>query len=135
MARATESKTINGNEWEVTAWDGMHGLKMQARIAKLIGPALGKANGGSDLMDMDVTSIIGAVVERIDERETPQLIRDMLHGTFVEGKDATQDRFFNEHFAANFGELYQGLIFVAQVNFGNLFQMADVIGGQSEAAK
>jgi len=134
MARQTENKTINNHEWEVTAWDGMHGLKMQARIGKLIGPAIAKSGGG-DLMNMDVASVIGAVVERIDDKDTPQLIRDMLHGTFIEGKDATQDRFFNEHFAANFGELYQGLIFVAKVNFGSLFQMADAIGGQSEPAE
>ena len=102
MARQTENKTINNHEWEVTAWDGMHGLKMQARIGKLIGPAIAKSGGG-DLMNMDVASVIGAVVERIDDKDTPQLIRDMLHGTFIEGKDATPDRFFNEHFSANFG--------------------------------
>jgi hypothetical protein len=133
MARKQDSKTINGHEWEVTAWDGMHGLKMQARIGKLIGPAV--AQGGGNMMNMDVASVIGAVVERIDDKETPQLIRDMLHGTFIDEKDASQDRVFNEHFSANFGELYQGLMFVAQVNFGSLFQMAGAIGGQGDPAE
>ncbi|TQE99500.1 MAG: hypothetical protein FKY71_08315 [Spiribacter salinus] len=128
MSREATKKIINGHEWETYPWDGMHGLRMQARLAKVIGPALNKMAGVENLMDADVGGIAAALFERMDERETPQLIRDMLHGTSVDGKDPTMDSVFNAHFAANYGELYQGVAHILQVNFGDLFTMAGAIG-------
>jgi len=135
MSRESAKKMINGNEWEVLPWDGMHGLKMQAKLGRVIGPVLGSAGGSESVMDADVQSVITALADRIDERETPELIRAMLHGTSVEGKDITIDRVFNEHFSANYGELYQGLMFIVQVNFGDLFSMVAAIGGRSAATE
>ena len=137
MARDPHKRVINGHEWEIYPWDGMHGLRMQARLAKLIGPAIGQA-GGADkqsLMEMDVGAVIGALVERVDAQETPQLIRDMLHGTSVDGQDVSMDKFFNEHFAGNYAELYEGLAHIVRVNFGDLFTMAASIGSSMGAAE
>lgn len=135
MAREPERTTINGHEWEVYPWDGMHGLRMQARLGRALGPAIASMSNVEDVMDMDVQQIVGALSGQIDEKETPQLIRDMLHGASVEGKDVTMDRVFNEHFSANYAELYEGLAFIVRVNFGDLFQMAAAIGGQGAPAK
>lgn len=128
MSREPQKAIINGHEWETVPWDGMHGIRMQARLAKIIGPALSNMSGVDDLMDADVGAIAGALFERLDEKEAPQLVRDMLHGTSVEGKDPTMDRVFNEHFAGNYGELYQGIAHILKVNFGDLFTMAGAIG-------
>ena len=128
MARDAQRKVINGHEWEVYPWDAMHGLKMQARLAPVVKSALGAAEG-SDLMDMDVSKVVDGLLGAIDDESTPKLIRDMMHGVRVDGQDMSMDRPFNDMFAANYAELYQGLWFVVEVNFGDLFTMAGAIGG------
>ena len=131
MARDAQRKVINGHEWEVYPWDAMHGLKMQARLAPVVKSALGAAEG-SDLMDMDVSKVVDGLLGAIDDESTPKLIRDMMHGVRVDGQDLSMDRPFNQHFAANYGELYQGLWFVLEVNLGDVFTMAGSIGGPAE---
>ena len=146
MARDAQTKIINGHEWKVTPWDGMFGIKMQARIAPLlrgvIAPlanAAAAAKSGDDateaLLGMDAEVIADALFSQIDEQRTPALIKAMMYGAFVDGKDMGTDRNFNEHFSANYGELYQGLWFVLQVNFGDLFSMAAPTGSPSGAVE
>jgi|SRR5690554_2815570 len=146
MARTPESKIINGHKWEVTPWPGMYGLKMQARLAPLVSgvvvpllEAVGSAKGGGDPMDalmgMDAEKVVGVLLQHIDEDKTPALIESMLYGAFVDGKDATNTSFFNDHFQANYGELYSGLAFVVQVNMGELFGLAASTGSPEGAAK
>ena len=128
MARDAQRKVINGHEWEVYPWDAMHGLRMQARLAPVVKSAIGAAEG-SDLMGMDVSKVVDGLLGAIDDESTPKLIRDMMHGVRVDGQDMSMDRPFNDMFAANYAELYQGLWFVVEVNFGDLFTMAGAIGG------
>lgn len=146
MARTPESKIINGHRWEVTPWPGMYGLKMQAKLAPLVSgvvapmvSAMGTAKQGADpldaLMNMDVDSVVSTLLSHIDENQTPQLIESMLYGSFVEGRDITSANVFNEHFQANYGELYKGLAFVVQVNMGDLFSMAASTGHPQDAAE
>lgn len=146
MARTPESKIINGHRWEVTPWPGMYGLKMQAKLAPLVSgvvapmvSAMGTAKQGADpldaLMSMDVDSVVSTLLSHIDETQTPQLIESMLYGSFVEGRDITSANVFNEHFQANYGELYKGLAFVVQVNMGDLFSMAASTGHPQDAAE
>ena len=129
MARDAQRKVINGHEWEVYPWDAMHGLRMQARLAPIVKAAVSGVGSDMDFMDMDVAKVAGSLMEAIDEDATPRLIRDMMHGVRVDGQDMSMDRPFNEHFAANYGELYQGLWFVLEVNLGDVFTMAGSIGG------
>lgn len=145
MPRETQSKIINGNKWEVTPWDGLFGIKMQARIVPMLkgvavtlANAVGSAKSGEDpmelLMNMDASKLVDAIFDNIDEKGTPQLITDMLYGARVEGRDMGMQKNFDEHFSANYKELYQGLWFVIEVNFGDLFSMAAPTGTPESAA-
>ena len=131
MGREAQTKVINGHEWEVYPWDAMHGIRMQARLAPVVQAALGSTKG-SDLMNMDVAEVVSGLLGAIDDERTPKLIRDMMHGVRVDGQDMSMDRPFNDMFAANYGELYQGLYYVLQVNFEDLFTMAGSITGPAE---
>lgn len=146
MARSPEAQTINGHRWEVTPWPGMYGVKMQARLAPLVSgavapmlEAVGGAQGGSDpmeaLMDMDVDKVVSTVLQHVDEQQTPKLIEMILHGAFVDGRDITQQVVFDEHFQANYGELYKGLMFVIKTNMGDLFSAAAPTGNPEAAAE
>lgn len=130
MALETKTKTINGHQWQVTQWPGRHAMRMKVRLAKTFGPALGAAASGAhsgmdtDLSELDVSGIVSALVERVDESGFLSLVQDMLHQTLVDNQDASSDAFFDQHFAGNFGELYRGLGFVLEVNFGSFLTAA-----------
>lgn len=130
MALETKTKTINGHQWQVTQWPGRHAMRMKVRLAKTLGPAVGAAASGAsagldtDLADLDVAGIVSALVGRLDESDTLSLMQDMLHQSLVDNQDASSDAFFDQHFAGNFGELYKGLGFVLEVNFGSFFAAA-----------
>ena len=137
----TEKRTINGAEWEVTQWPGRHALRMQTRLAKLLGPALARAADGlgdaqAEVLDanVDIAAAVDALVARLDENQVSQLVEDMLNSTQVNGKPASRPEVFDLHFAGNLGELYAGLAFVLEVNFGSLFTAARaIIGGRPSA--
>ena len=135
MARESKIKEINGNSWEVHPWPAIHGLKMQVKLAKTIGPALGAMSKADSVMDMEVSEVFTALAARLEIEESTQLIKDLIHGAFVNGRDLTQTAVFNDHFTANYGELYQGLAFIIQVNFGNFIELAGAIGSQKTGSK
>jgi len=131
--REAQTKVINGNEWMVQPWPGRYGLKMQARMAKFIGPALGGIGNVDDLLDQDVGAMVSALTEVMDD--APGLITDMLQGVLVDNKDISNDTNFDNHFSANFAELYEGLAFVIKVNFGDFSRLVGAIGGLAQPAK
>lgn len=131
--RETQTKSINGHKWEVTPYPGMYGLKIQSRIIPFLKGISGIVNGvlkskSNNVLetDIDIGSLVESIISNIDEEKTPTLIKDILFGARVDGRDVYSDKAFNEIFSANYAELYQGLYFVLQVNFGEVFQMAGV---------
>ncbi len=136
MAIETKEKVINGHKWEVSQWPAREALRMKIRLGKTIGPALGKALSAGDLdselSDMKLDGIIEALVDRLDETASVQMVLDMLSQTLVDGKHVGKDSVFDDHFTSNFGELYQGLAFVLEVNFGGFMQAAASITGRPQ---
>lgn len=128
MSREAKEKTIDGQSWEVQPWAAMYGLKMKAKLAKTLGPALAKAGAIDNLFDSNVEDIVSGLLSQLDENETPKLIRELLSGAFVDGKDMSNDRLFNDAFSANYLPLYKGLMFILEVNFGNFSKLAANIG-------
>jgi tRNA isopentenyl-2-thiomethyl-A-37 hydroxylase MiaE len=127
--REPKTKMINDNEWVVHPWHGILGLKIQAKLAKMLTPALMVGNSDvKSIMNKDFSMLASSVAELFDEDEAPNfVIKQLLHGTRINGKDMSTDANFNEHFSANFAELYQGLVFVFQVNFEDFTKLAGVI--------
>lgn len=130
MAREEESKLINGHEWRVTPFPGMYGIKIKVRLGKVLGPAF-KGIGDANFMEADVGLIISSLFENMDEEKTPLLIKDILHGTYVDGKDA--QKAFDLLFQGNYKELYEGLIFVLSVNYGDFLELAGRFTGKINA--
>lgn len=135
MARAPVKKVVNGHEYEITAWDGLYALRMTQRIAQALKQSgasesvSGVFSGGMDA-EVSPAAITEAVVSVLSYGETPQLLRDMLHGTFRNGKDITMDSVFNEAYTGNIGELVKVLPAIVEANFGDFFGMAGAIGAR-----
>ena len=127
------TRTINGHTWEVQTWPGLYGLRIQARlkpvlapIASVAGQASKSGGGGSSLetlLSLDVEKVASQLLEAIDEQETPRLIFDMMQGVSRDEYDLGTEANFNRAFSGNFLELYKGIAFVLEVNFGDLFSM------------
>jgi len=129
--REAQTKVINGSEWMVQPWPGRYGLKMQSRMAKFVGPALGGIGNVDDLLDQDVGAMVSALTEVMDD--APGLVEGMLQGVAVDGKDMSAGTNFDNHFSANFAELYEGLAFVIKVNFGDFSRLVAGIGSLTKA--
>ena len=130
MGIETETRAINGSDWQVTQWPARKSLKLKTRMVKLVGPTAGRLlSGGLSGMDeeMDISSAVDALVDRLNPDTFDQLVQDLLSSTRIEGKEANQ--VFDQHFAGNFSELYQGLAFVLEVNYGDFTsRIRDAIG-------
>jgi len=127
--REPKTKLINGNEWVVQPWHGMLGLKIQARLGKILTPTLMVGNSDiKSIMQKDFSALALTIAEIFDEDEMPKfVVNQLLHGTKINGKDISSEANFNDHFAGNFAEMYQGLIFIFQVNFEDFTKLVDGI--------
>lgn len=139
MARTPVKKVVQGHEYEVTPWDGLYALRMTQRIAKALKDS-GASEGIGDIfsggMDSEVSAgaVTEAIVSVLAYGDTPQLLRDMLHGTYRNGKDITMDSVFNDAYSGNIGELIKVLPAIVEANFGDFFGMAGAIGVRDESA-
>ena len=133
MARTPLKKIVQGHEYEITPWDGLYALRMTQRIAKALKDS-GASEGISEIfsggLDAEVSPgvVTEAIVSVLSYGDTPQLLRDMLHGTSRDGRDISMDSVFNEAYTGNIGELVQALPGIVEANFGDFFGMAGAIG-------
>lgn len=121
---ATKEKTIGKAAYACTQFTGRHGLKMQARLLRLLGPVLGGLLGSGksgSVMDLDVDfgAALGTLAQ-VDPDEFTALAVDLLASTRRDGKEIGAE-VIDLEYAGNYGELYQALAFVVDHNFGNLF--------------
>ncbi|MFC3227330.1 phage tail assembly chaperone [Marinibaculum pumilum] len=119
-------KTIGGHEYSVTQFPAMQGLRIAVRLVKLVGPGMAKALDGKGLAgvldsDIGVSDMVGALVDRLDEGTTPEFVRQLLSATVRDGRDLSDERNFNDAYAANYRELIGALGFVLEVNYGDFF--------------
>jgi len=122
-----KQKTIEGQvegaktdvEYEVEQFPAMTGMRIAVKLAKTFGGGIGQAASGGmeSVMDMDVSKVITAIVENLDEDATPKLVADLLARTKRNGVHLTPD-VIDTVYSANFGELLSALKFVLEVNYG-----------------
>ena len=121
------TKTINGNEYVITPFAGMHGWKLQTRLGKMIGPALKEVIGSlpkgkiANLMDSDIDpSVLGggiaALIDAIASGDPQgEFVAELLSQTTRNGallRAAT----INDVYAANYTEMFKAVIAVVGAN-------------------
>lgn len=131
MAIEAKEKTINGNHWRTETYPAMFGLRIFNRLRSTIGLTLQGVN--ADTLDQDAMQLIGAFINNLPQ-DNDQLIVDILSKTWVNDKEISQKQNFDMHFAGNYGELMEGLIFVLRHNYGDVFQSVVDFTSQSDAS-
>jgi len=123
----TETKTIGDLEVTVTAFLPIPAMELQARLLKIVGPALGML--GKVTMDSDVKELgplIGTALMNVQPGELPALVRDVLKSTSVvyRGKNLTLDKIdtINIVFAGRLRAMYEVIGFTLMVNFSDFFE-------------
>lgn len=113
----TKEKVINGKTYITTQFMATHGLKMQIRIGKLFGAAIGQLATENE---ESLGNFLKMLFDRMSEEETIPLIKDLLRNTKVNNKDLIKE--FDDNFAGNYMELFDVIAFVVQVNYGSFFE-------------
>ena len=125
--RRTETRDIQGNEYQVTTFQPRTALNKFFFMVKLLGPGIADAVSGaknlSDVLDTDVDlpMLVKGLVERMDEEVVTDFIISMFSTTARNRRDLSDESNFNDAFSGNYGEMLEALAFVVEVNFSSFF--------------
>jgi hypothetical protein len=128
MAMQAETR-IGDVRVEVSKLPPTQALVLSARIAKIIAPAIaaGMKGGVTSILNADISGIVSVLFDRIDPKELPGLLRDMLSATLLDGKPA------NEVFDVLFADKLELIIplvkFLLGFQFGNFGRAMLAAGG------
>ena len=117
--RKNETRTIGEATYEVTQLGALEGRRVLARIAQLLGGTVGAiAKTGSP----DLVAALQSFAEHLTPDSVDYFCDIFAKGTQVHlpsGKVVVLKDVFDNHFAANYGEMISWLTFCLEVNFGS----------------
>ncbi len=132
MSRKWRETTIDGQAYRVTQFGATEGLRVWTKLAKLIGPSIGKAfggvKGGTALLDADVDpraigEAVEILVDQLDETEVVDFAKRLLAFTMIDGREVN----FEIDFQGRMLVMLKVLQFVIEVNYSDFF---DALGGR-----
>ncbi len=118
MAIGQKLVTIKGTEYMLTHIQAGRGVVLMKHLSKLLGPAIGKMVTPEG-EDVDVSAIIDAVLDNLDNVDIEELCRRLMTG-------ATRNNMainFDMEFAGEYDKLYELLKAIVEFNFGSVFQL------------
>lgn len=139
----TKTKNIGGKRYECTQFPAMIAMKLATRVSKMVGPgAAGLAHAllaGKDGLDGDIRDInlqggVTALIERLDENESPALIAQLLSSLIRDGMRLDTEENINKAFTGNMLEMVQAIAFVIEANFPDLIQALEGTGNQKNGS-
>lgn len=92
MGTKTETRTIDGMTFELSQLDGWTGLRMSARLGRLLGPAIAGVltsakkleSGETDIPPESIGRALALLFEQLTPSELESLTRDLLQGAVYE---------------------------------------------------
>jgi hypothetical protein len=126
----TLEKTINGSSYSVTQLPARRALRLQAKLVKLLGPAVSTifvASGDLDNADQSIPKAIAALASQLDDKSFDQLVLDLLQGQARKNGKEINEAVLDMEFAGNLNELFLLLAFVLEVNFGDFFREGGIL--------
>lgn len=128
----SKERIVNGAKYYVSQFPARRALKLQIKLIKLLAPSLFTSLDGykGNILDADIGNLsfgraAEMLVNRLDEHDLENLIMELFSMTRREGKEITP-QLFDLVYAGNFGELFQAIAFVLEVNFASFFQQIGI---------
>lgn len=125
--KRTEQVNLDGVTYSITQYPATRGQQLLVKLMKVFGKSLGlladQAKGGVDLMSLEVTSVIEALVANLEPEESTALIKEILTGTQVHDGGHIREINFDLDFAGRYlhlGKLLKEVL---------VFQYGDFLGG------
>ena len=132
----TEKKEIDGVVYKVQQMDAIRGLVVEAKLIKLLGPAIGKTliTGKADKKALK-DQAIGHLIENFDDKFVVDFVISLFDkGVFFVDKDGEDCMvIFKTHFTGKPMTVWKVLWFILTVNFGGL--MGKLEGGLNHLKK
>ncbi len=122
MPRKNESRQIGDCTYEVTQLGGIAGRKVFGRLVKLLGGAVGALSGIKENGPDAMVAAFKSLAENLDDQTIEYLCTTFDGLTQVHlpsGKTPNLRDVFDDHFAANYGDMVSWLVFCLEVNFGS----------------
>lgn len=119
MSRTNKTKRIGSNGYEVTQLGAIEGRRVFARLAQLMGGMVGALAAGGKADPVQA-------FQSFAEAMTPEVM-DFFCDTFTkftqvhrqDGKVLFLKDIFDDHFADNYSEMVEWLVFCLEVNFAS----------------
>jgi len=120
MNLKSETKTIGGYTYKVTALNAVDGRKVFVRMTKAVGPAIAAASDGNE------AAALGVLIDGLNEADLDFFCEKFAEVTEVWGGDygdkgRTLKNVFMSHFSANYFEMCEWLAFAFEVNYSSFF--------------
>ena len=148
-----EELKLNGDTFTCIPFKALEGLRLKARLIKLLAPSLKELIGSdnlSDVMQKDLTGFnlgaaIQGLIENLDEDEFISLVRQIFSNLTCEHTDAETNTIrvfefrndfensFNAVFEAKIFSIYPVILFVLKANYPDFFQI--LAGGTKSTQK
>lgn len=126
----SKEKQINGSIYLVTQMTARRALRMQARLFKLLGPALAEmaifAAKNKDNEDACIPKCLMLLADQLDDKSFDELMVELLNGVRKDNVELTSGKIDLE-FAGNLDTLYRVAQFVIEVNFSDFFSERGII--------
>jgi hypothetical protein len=136
-------REIEGITYEVSELDALSALKIQAKLIKILGPAIADLKGSKltkEVAKERMTAAILSLVERFDDEAVVDLMSSLFEekvnyehtdGNLVKATLST-------HFTGKLSAMWKVALFILEVNFGDLlgkFKSSSVIKESLEELK
>lgn len=119
---------IGDATYRIQPFPAFKGLVYLKKLTKLVGPSMTTLLGGSDGVDVDISSAEKAVellVENFDGDGVETLIKDFMASVTKNGQPIA----FDIEFMADYGKLMKLVAEVVKVNYGSVFQLGGLFQG------
>ena len=121
----TKEKIIGDSTYSVTQMPAMRALRTQARLLKLLGPAIGvlliaesqqEGNG-----DKEIGNSLMLLASQLDEKNYDSLMLDLTQGVRKNGMELNKS-IIDMEFSGKLNEFFLVIQFILEVNYADFFQ-------------
>lgn len=119
--REPETKDIGGCTYAVAPLPTAEGLRLMARLVKVLGPAASAAAKPGDVFGQ-IGAALGELGSRLDGDDLVAITQALAKHTMVteDGKARDLSKILDVHFQGRFDDLFAWVQFALEVNFGPL---------------
>lgn len=121
--------TLGETLYRIQHFNPTKALSILTRLTKTVGPTLAvftsaQGKNQEEILDL-LPNAVQALVEKIDETETPKLIKDLFECVTFNGSQKVSES-FEFHFQGKMGVMFQLLIEVVKFQFSDFLSVLPV---------